>query len=728
MMPQPLSSPPSQEGFPVLRDTGLLDPQPEPAFDRLTRLAARVLHAPIAVLTLFEGDGVCIKSRVGPAALLDAPWRCPRADVPCAVTAELDEPLVVGDVREDPRMRDLPLVTTLKVVGYAGATLKRSTGQVVGVLSVADTTRREWTEDEVQVLSDLSASMLTAIEWRIEVSERERAADTLRQNEERFRLMAEASEPVFFTHDLEGCSEYKSPSVRAVLGSTAADEAEVLRRNVAILSAIRDSVVVTDLHGVVTYWNTGAEHLFGWEAGEMLGESLLARLPDEMRAKAVEEQAQALAGRELHGEDWDLRKDGTRIPTDTRVSLIRDETGNPTAILRITRDLSDEKLREAQLRRIERMASLGTLLGGVAHELNNPLTSIKSFAQLMMLDDRQGEDREAIEIIHRESDRAAKIVADLRVIARQAQEEDLQRAAVDLNEVVRHVLKLRRYAMESQNIELREDLAHDLFPVWADRGKLEQVVLNLVVNAEQAVRSATGTRRLIIRTRPSRRAVLLAVIDSGSGIPAEHLDRVFDPFWTTKEPGEGMGLGLSLVHSIVTEHNGEIRVESEVGKGAAFTVMLPWSTHVTPPVQVEALPRRNDGLRVLLVEDEAPIRLSVTRFLERRGHRVDQAAEAAEALRLLNEDAHYDLIVSDLRMPGLGGDELFTRLRARGDGMERRMIFVTGDAASEETEHFLAEAGVPVLLKPFALTEIAELIERQVSRLRDTPSAEGGMT
>jgi nitrogen-specific signal transduction histidine kinase len=373
-------------------------------------------------------------------------------------------------------------------------------------------------------------------------------------------------------------------------------------------------------------------------------------------------------------------------------------------------DITDRRRAETLLRRSERLASVGTLVGGVAHELNNPLHAIRSFAELMLLDPRAHEDREALEIIRREADRAAKVVSDLRLLARETQEGDGEREAVDLNEIVGHMVKVRRYSLETGNVEMRLDLAENLPTVLADRADIEQVVLNLMVNAEQAMAEQKGERILIVRTRRTPQGAAVHVVDTGPGIPPQNLERIFDPFFTTKAPGVGTGLGLSLVHNIVTEHEGQIHVESEVGKGTAFRIELPRATPSGETGRAERAPDETHAgsLRILVVDDEETIRLVSSRFLERLGHRVDVVADGMDALRHL-ERIDYDVILSDLRMPGLGGEELLERLRARGDGLERRLIFVTGDAA-----HGVGGTGVPVLVKPVRLEELSRAVEYAV--------------
>jgi CheY-like chemotaxis protein len=353
---------------------------------------------------------------------------------------------------------------------------------------------------------------------------------------------------------------------------------------------------------------------------------------------------------------------------------------------------------------------VGTLIGGVAHELNNPLHAIRNFAELLLMEPRSTEDREALEIIQREADRAAKVVSDLRMIARQTQESGTEHEPTDLNDIIRHVLKVRRYALDTGNVEVREDLAADLPRVMANRGEIEQVVLNVVVNAEQAMRAERGERRLIVRTRPTSEGAAVHVVDNGPGMSPHQLERIFDPFYTTKDPGEGTGLGLALVHTIIAEHGGNIHVESEIGKGTAFRIDLPRAPARAATAADESGPAAAvRPLHVLVVDDEEAVRRVSARFLERVGHRVDTAADGAEALQMLNHTS-YDAVVADLRMPGLDGEELFHRLRARGDGLERRLVFLTGDAASEQAARVVAAARVPVLVKPVRLAELARTI------------------
>lgn len=339
------------------------------------------------------------------------------------------------------------------------------------------------------------------------------------------------------------------------------------------------------------------------------------------------------------------------------------------------------------------------------------------FTQFLLMEERGQGDREDLETIQCEAQRMAEIVANLRRLARDSQDPPGLREHVDLNDVIHHVLRTLAYSLRTQNVEIREDLEPELPGVLGDRGQIEQVVLNLVVNAEQAMRGYDDSR-LIVRTRRTPAGACLQVVDNGPGIPQANLERIFDPFFTTKSPGEGTGLGLSLVHSIVAEHGGEIQVDSRLGAGTAFRVDLPRAPDPAHPPAADGAgtvpATRARPLRILVVDDEETVRRVVVRYLNRRGHAVDEAPDGEVALALIEArgGGAYDAILSDLRMPGLQGTQLLARLRARDPSLERRLVFMTGDTARVEAERLIEEAGVPVLAKPVDLKSLAAALER----------------
>lgn len=401
--------------------------------------------------------------------------------------------------------------------------------------------------------------------------------------------------------------------------------------------------------------------------------------------------------------------DGQTVPLDIVLNHVRGTGGSTEMIFAVVSDATSEVQRELQLRRAERLASIGTLVAGVAHELNNPLQSILSFTQSLRLGASRAEDDEALAVMQREAERMARIVADLKHVARTHQATPVVKTAVDVNEVVQHVCRVQEYRLRTSNVEVVMQLGRALPPLAADRAELEQVVINLVVNACQAMAEQGGGRLTLTTTRAVRGA-LLQVVDTGPGIAAEHLERVFDPFFTTKAPGEGTGLGLAVVHGIVSDNGGQIRVESEWGHGTTVLVEWPAASRDAAPASTEvsgrpAVPER--ARRVLLVDDEPAIRMVLTRFLQQRGHIVETAAEGGSALRLLGE-GHFDVVLSDLRMPGLDGASLLRRLQA--EGCRARIAFMTGDPSAAGS--LLSQPGIELLRKPMTLDDVARVVER----------------
>ena len=386
-------------------------------------------------------------------------------------------------------------------------------------------------------------------------------------------------------------------------------------------------------------------------------------------------------------------------------------------IAALIRDVSDRKKRDDQSRdgryqllQAEKMAALGQTISGVAHELNNPLATILSWAERLSerpeLDDKT---RRGLEVILSESERAARIVRNLLTFARKRQ---TTRAMVDLNQVVRETLALRAYEQRVTNIEVVEALATGLPEVFADGHQIKQVLLNLLINAEQACIAAHGRGTIVVRTShdADRSSAVLEVNDDGPGVPEDAQGRIFDPFFTTKEVGKGTGLGLTVAYAIVQEHSGRIWLTSKQGEGASFFVELPVSgQHLNAPaaraaqqpVSLEAF----KGLRVLVVEDEPALAVAVAEALQDAGFEVDRAGDGEEGLTRLTE-ANYDLIVCDLKMPRIDGMQFYRAMAAATPALARRVIFVTGDVAGTDAERFLEETACRWLSKPFRLGDL----------------------
>ena len=484
-------------------------------------------------------------------------------------------------------------------------------------------------------------------------------------------------------------------------------QSETRYRN--LFETATDAIYTLDANGAFTSVNQATCSITRFPREELLGRNSTAML-EEAEADLVSGHFRAaLAGESRRYECHFTTRDGERRLLSVTNTPIRSRD-SVVGVLGIARDITDERRMAQQLLQQEKLAAVGQLVSGVAHELNNPLAGVMAFSQLALSQASAGGDQyRAMEMIHSEARRAAKIVSNLLTFARQHQPE---KKATDINQVVLDTVELRRYALRMHQIELDMALDPALPLTLADGFQLQQVVLNLISNAELAVSNGwEGEKRITIRTARDGERLVLRVADSGAGIPEANVERIFNPFFTTRPAGKGSGLGLSASDGIVREHGGRIRVESPPGGGAAFIVELPWveppaaSTAIAPAPRAAA-PRPRT---ILVVDDEPSIRLAVTTWLGNHGHSVDAVASGGEALTRL-EGRRYDAILLDLRMPDMSGDSIFHELEKRDPEQARRIVFVTGDVQSESTREFVRATGRPCLSKPFMLDELATVL------------------
>jgi PAS domain S-box-containing protein len=397
------------------------------------------------------------------------------------------------------------------------------------------------------------------------------------------------------------------------------------------------------------------------------------------------------------------------------------EDGSSVRIEALVRDVSERKKLDdetrdlyTQLLQAEKMAALGQTISGVAHELNNPLATILTWAERLSSRTPLDEPvRRGLETILSESERAARIVRNLLTFARKRQ---TTRAMVDMNQVVRETLALRNYDQRVTNITVFDALAAGLPPVFADSYQVQQVLLNLVINAEQAMLGANGRGTIVVRTWHDcdHESVVLEINDDGPGIAEDVKPKIFDPFFTTKDVGKGTGLGLTVAYAIVQEHGGRIRLESAVASGASFYVELPISGAKQPPappvLRRSSRPETRAAGSILVVEDEAPLASAVVEALQDAGFTVEHAADGEEALARVQQRTH-DLVVCDLKMPRLDGKAFYRRLKELKPNLDRRVIFVTGDVAGTDAEQFLTESGCRWLAKPFRLGDLLKAVK-----------------
>ncbi|HZN55938.1 MAG TPA: ATP-binding protein [Candidatus Polarisedimenticolaceae bacterium] len=373
-----------------------------------------------------------------------------------------------------------------------------------------------------------------------------------------------------------------------------------------------------------------------------------------------------------------------------------------------------EELSRAQqtLVHAEKMTAVGQLVAGVAHELNNPLTVVLGYAGLLAERNRDPAIQKKLEMLAAAAESSRKIVQNLLAFARKQKPE---RARLDVNDVVQKTLSLRSYHLRTEKIAVDTRLDPRLPATWADPQQIQQVVLNLLVNAEQAIEASGHGDRIGFTTRAVEGGIDLVVEDNGPGIPPEVRSRIFEPFFTTKEVGKGTGLGLSICYGIVAEHGGEIRVESEPGQFTRFTLNLP----VAPPsVLATAEPAERApeaiaaALSVLIVDDDPAVLEFVEEAMQGEGFRIETARGGREAIKRLSTGAGFDAVVSDLRMPDVDGRGLFRYIREQRPELEARLGFATGDVANPTSRKFLESSGRPVLEKPFTIAALRDTVRK----------------
>jgi two-component system NtrC family sensor kinase len=405
------------------------------------------------------------------------------------------------------------------------------------------------------------------------------------------------------------------------------------------------------------------------------------------------------------------RADGS--PMWVEVTAHAERSGDTLRVDALMRDVSERKRLEMQARDLhhqllqaEKMAALGQTISGVAHELNNPLATILTWAERLAKQHVNDETRRGLETILQQSERAARIVRNLLTFARK---RHTTRTMVDLNAVVRETLALRAYDQRVSNITTIDALAAGLPHVFADPHQVQQVLLNLVINAEQAMLAANGRGCMTVRTwhDMDRDVVGLEVSDDGPGVPIDVQTKIFDPFFTTKEVGKGTGLGLTVAYAIVHEHGGEIRVSSQPGGGATFTVEVPAGVGAlrSRDEPVDVAPSVTSGSMALVVEDESALAAAVGEALADAGFTVHRASDGEEALEHVRARP-YDVVICDLKMPRVDGMTFYRTAVAEAPGLASRIIFMTGDVAGTDAERFLEETGCRWLAKPFRLSEL----------------------
>lgn len=477
-----------------------------------------------------------------------------------------------------------------------------------------------------------------------------------------------------------------------------------LREQASLLDKAQDAILVRDLQHRITFWNTSAQRLYGWSPEEVLGQPVQWLLYKDQHSFSLA-TARTLEKGEWMGELRQFTKDGRELTVEGRWTLVRDESGEPRSILAINTDITERKNLERQFLRAQRMESIGTLAGGIAHDLNNVLVPIMVGVEL--LEDTEDQEQRA-DILSTMRDSAQRGADMVRQVLNFARGVDVARTSVDVAKVIEEVSRLTAETFD-RKIRVRTELAPDLWLVNGDVTQIHQLLLNLCVNARDAMLNGG---ELTIKadnlvadaqfaaTHPEAREgryVRLTVADTGEGMPPHVASRIFEPFYTTKEVGQGTGLGLSTVQAVVRSHAGFVTVYSEVGRGSSFNVCLPVGENealLTADEPGEA--PRGRGELILVVDDEPSVRNITRQTLEAFGYRVLTAEDGAEALALfVRQIADIELVLTDMNMPVMDG---YATIRAlRRIQPEVRILAASGlgenaavaRAASLGVRHFL---------------------------------------
>jgi signal transduction histidine kinase/CheY-like chemotaxis protein len=524
--------------------------------------------------------------------------------------------------------------------------------------------------------------------------------------------------------------------LRAQESTPRTDDGEVQLSS--LIEWLEEGIVLFDAHHGIRAMNSRFVQMAGLGANEPGRITTL----DELIARVARQAAEP----ESFAEQWRESARGGEGATREELHLVRpvprvleraarpilDASGRRLGRVEIYRDLTAQRVFQSKLLQTEKLAALGQLVTGVAHELSNPLTSILGYAQRLLLRSGAAGYPEEIGQIFQEAERASTILRQLLLTARESRPG---RSRVALNQVVSRTVELQRFSLAAAKIRLELDLDATLPFVQGDAGQLQQVLMNLIGNARQALEQQGRGGLIRLRTqRVDENRVVLEVGDDGPGVPEAIWARIFDPFFTTKPAGVGTGLGLTIVLGIVREHGGQVNVASPPGGGAVFTLEFPAAPAeeprllgipaTGPGLKTEYLPARGALApvpqpsatrsttakgRVLVVEDEPTVARLIGDVLEDDGFRVDLLLDGREALkRAAKED--YDLVICDMKMPSLDGQRFYKTLVRTGNPLRGRFLFVTGDVIAAHTHEFLERNHLPHVAKPFRVEELTEKV------------------
>jgi PAS domain S-box-containing protein len=541
------------------------------------------------------------------------------------------------------------------------------------------------------------------------------------------RVQARTAE---LSHANESLQVQMKERERAERGARASEE-----RFNRMVSQVKDyAIVMLNPEGRVVHWNDGAQRIKGYKAEDVVGRHFACFYPAEdiQAGKPAQLLTQAIEQGSVEHEGWYLRRDGSQFWAHVTLTPVRDDGGQLIGFSILMHDLTrqkeseqDKASLEAQLRQAQKMEAVGRLAGGIAHDFNNLLTVIGGYTQMLQMGITPTDPLyPAVEEISKSAERAASLTQQLLAFSRK---QVMQPTQLSLNDVVVQVEKMLRQLI-GEDIRMDTILADNLAPVKADRGQVEQIVMNLAINARDAMPKGG---RLILRTGntaitpehreptgivPPGHYVSLEVRDTGCGMDEATKARVFEPFFTTKEPGKGTGLGLATAYGIAKQSGGFITVESELGKGATFTLYFP-----ALQAEIQAVPKtdgqcritrslKKEGATVLLVEDESGIRRLLQGLLTSQGYKVLTAPDGESGLAVGSSyNGTIDLLLTDVIMPKLSGAEMAKRLSEKHPRL--KVLYMSGYTDESIVQHGVLEQGAAFLAKPFKPQMLVERVQ-----------------
>ncbi|KFE68495.1 ATP-binding protein [Hyalangium minutum] len=680
--PGPYLEPPTlprneKERLEALRSYEVLDTAPEPSFDDITLLAAQLCGTPIALIALVDAERVWLKSRTG----VEDRVQMPRDTAFCGRSVLHPGLHVVTDTLANPQLAQHPLVASEPHLRfYAGAPLITPKGATLGTVCVADVVPRQLSPAQLRSLEALARQVVSQLELRRMNLVQTRLIEELQTSSERFSVIQHATDDIVWDWDLAT--------------------------------------------GRVT-WNERVSELLGYPPQDVRQDSgwwpSLVH-PDD-RERVTEGFRRAVhGGKSVWSDEYRLRRaNGTYARVLDRGAILRGSTGAPVRILGTVMDMSEREEMRSRLALADRMASVGTLAAGVAHEINNPLAYVIAnldyarqeveAAATAQVPPEAVELPRALREAREGAERVRLIVKDLKTFSRP---DDARLEAVDLRRAIDTAVTLawNEIRHRARLVKLYEPVPE----VWANEARLGQVFLNLIINAAHAIPEGSADRNEIrvITRLDSRGHVVAEVQDTGAGIPEDLRPRVLEPFFTTKPPGEGTGLGLSICHGIVTRLGGEFQFDSEVGRGTTFRVVLPPLAQVRTAQSEEKKPvKAASRARILAVDDEQLVLNAMRRTLGSE-HELLLFNRPQAALAWLEQGEPWDIIFCDLMMPEMTGMEFHAEVKRRMPERADEIIFVTGGAFTAAARDFLGHIPNTRLEKPFNPVELRQLIHARL--------------